>query len=190
MLRAGVGGWRFCCLMWRFGLCTPINWRARRRFWPSTPQASPPRCRKPPGKPCLPRRKPPTRGKTALLETLAARDNVWRVTVGAIVALCWALSLLWQLLWRARYLRPRQGARAAMRAITTYRGSMAGIWALNLLGALCVYLVGARLIAGRTVWDTLMYFGSFVLAPLAAMLCSRLAAPPAISGKHAFFRRL
>ena len=129
-------------------------------------------------------------GQPALGDVLAMRDAVWRVAVGLVTALCWALSLLMQLLWRARYVRPRQGARAALRAVTTYRLTLLAVVALNLLGALAVYLIGVRWIAGRTVWDALVYFAGFALAPLAAFVCSRLAAPPAISGHHAFFRRL
>lgn len=126
----------------------------------------------------------------ALRDVLAMRDAVWRVAVAVVTALCWALSLLIQLLWRARYVRPRQGARAAMRAVTTYRLTLLAVVALNLLGALAVYLMGVRWISGRTVWDAILYFLGFAMAPLAAFVCSRLAAPPAISGHHAFFRRL
>ena len=126
----------------------------------------------------------------ALRDVLAMRDAVWRVTVAAVTGLCWALSLLLQLLWRARYVRPRQGARAALRAVTTYRLTLLAVVGLNLLGALAVYLMGVRWIAGRTIWDAIIYFTGFALSPLAAFISSRLAAPPAISGGHAFFRRL
>ena len=128
--------------------------------------------------------------QSALQAAITARDLVWRYTVGGVVALAWTLSLLWQLLWRAFYIRPRQGARAAMRAVTTYRWSLAGIMLLNLLGAVFVFWLGVRQVAGRTAWDFLVYFNGFALAPLAAMACFRLGAPPAISGKNAFFRRL
>ncbi len=128
---------------------------------------------------------------TAALQTaLAARDLVWRYVVGGFTALAWVLSLLWQLLWRARYTRPKQAARAALSAVRGYRWSMLGIWGVNLLAALAVYLIGVRQIADRALWDYLLYFGGFVLNPAAAILCFRLAAPPAISGKHAFFKRL
>ena len=133
---------------------------------------------------------PADAGTAALLAALTARDLIWRYVVGGFTLLAWALSLLWQLLWRARYTHPRQAARTALRAVRGYRWSMLGIWALNLLGAFCVYLIGVQQIAGRTVWDYLLYFNGFVLNPVAAVLCFRLAAPPAISGKHAFFKRL
>jgi hypothetical protein len=126
----------------------------------------------------------------ALQAALAARDLVWRYVVFAFTVLGWLFSLLWQLLWRFRFARPKQGARAALRAVSAYRFAMLVIWAVNLLLALCVYLLGVSRIAERTVWDYLLYFGGFVLQPLAAMLCFRLAAPPALSGRHAFFRRL
>ena len=126
----------------------------------------------------------------ALQAALAARDLIWRYWVGAFALLAWAASLLWQLLWRARYVRPKQAARAALRAVRGYRFSMLGIWAVNLLAALIVYLTGVSRIPGRTLWDYLMYFNSFLLNPAAAALCFRLAAPPAISGRRAFFHRL
>ncbi|HNW86031.1 MAG TPA: hypothetical protein PKJ47_03745 [Candidatus Limiplasma sp.] len=126
----------------------------------------------------------------ALSVAIAARDRLWRYAVAGVMALAALLSLLWQLLWRVRYRRPKQAARAAMRAVMDYHLSMAGIIALNALMALALYLLGVRWIGGRTVWDYLVYFSGFVLNPLAAMVCFRLAAPPAISGKHGFFRRL
>jgi hypothetical protein len=46
------------------------------------------------------------------------------------------------------------------------------------------------LVAGRTLWDYAICFCGFLLIPLAAMACFRLGAPPAISGKKAYFRRL
>ena len=126
----------------------------------------------------------------ALLAAMEARDLVWRYGVGGVVALAALAILVWQLLWRAKYTRPKQAARAAMRAVADYRLSMAGIVALNAVFALALYLFGVRWIGGRTGWDYLVYFGGFILNPLAAMVCFRLAAPPAISGKHSFFIRL
>ncbi len=126
----------------------------------------------------------------ALTAALVARDLVWRYVVGAFTALGWAISLVWQLLWRLRFSRPRQAARTALRAVSAYRWSMLGIWAVNGLLSLCVYLVGVRWIADRALWDYLLYFGGFLLNPLAAIACFRLAAPPALSGRHAFFKRL
>lgn len=121
---------------------------------------------------------------------LQARDFVWRWTVGGVVLLAWALSLLLQLLWRGRYVRPGQGARAALRAVHTYRLTLLSIAGVNLLAAFALFAFGVRQVAGRTAWDYLIYFGGFVLIPLAAAVCFRLAAPPAISGRRAFFRRL
>ena len=127
---------------------------------------------------------------SALQAALTARDLLWRCTVGALTALGWLISLAWQLAWRARFSRPRQAARTALRAVRTYRLSMLGIIAVNLLLALIVFWVGVRWISQRTIWDVLTYFGGFLLFPLAAMACFRLAAPAALSGKRAFFRRL
>jgi len=129
-------------------------------------------------------------GQAALGAAIAARDLVWRYAVGAAVALTWVLALLSQLLWRAGYMRPKSGARAVLGAIRTYRLMLLAIVAICLAGALALYLVGVRWISGRTVWDYLVYFGGFALIPLAAWVSFRFAAPPALSGKKAFFKRL
>lgn len=126
----------------------------------------------------------------ALTAALTARDLVWRYVVGGMVGLAAVLSLVWQLLWRARFMRPRQAAKSALKAVTGYRWAMAGIWGLNAVLALVLYLIGVRWIGGKTVWDYMVYFSGFVLVPVAAWICFRLAAPPAISGRHGFFRRL
>ena len=125
-----------------------------------------------------------------LLDQIAMRDLIWRVWVGCATLGAWALALAAQLLWRARYVRPRSGARAAMGAVRTFRVTLLAIAAVCALGALGVYLAGVRWIAGRTAWDYAVYFGGFACTPLAAWACFRLAAPPAISGKKAFFKRL
>ena len=129
-------------------------------------------------------------GGEALRAMLTARDVVWRYTVGTVVGAAWLLSLIWQLLWRARFSHPRHGARSVQRAVAAYRLSMLVVLGICALGALAVYLLGLRLVAGRTEWDYLIYFCGFVTVPLAAMACFRLAAPPAISGRRAYFKRL
>ena len=48
----------------------------------------------------------------------------------------------------------------------------------------------ANLQRATGLWIDPNAFGGFLLVPVAAALCSRLAAPPAISGRHAYFRRL
>ncbi len=126
----------------------------------------------------------------ALYSALAAREMTWRAVVATLVATGWAVGLLWQLLWRVTYRHPRQAARATLHAVHSYRWSMFGIWLVNALLALGLYTVGVRLIPNRTAWDYILYFNGFILPPLAAWVCFRLAAPPAISGKHAFFKRL
>ena len=80
--------------------------------------------------------------------------------------------------------------RLCRRAKATYRLNLLVILLINAAVALLLYLSGVQHIPGRTVWDWLVYFPAFGLNVLAAMICFRLAAPPAISGKHAFFKRL
>jgi len=125
-----------------------------------------------------------------LADALAARDLQWRVFVGGLTALHWALCLLIQFIWRSVYTRPVGIARAAHRAVRTYRLTFLGIVLLGAAGGALVYLLGMRFIGGRTVWDWLLCMGGFVLNVLASLVCFRLAAPPAISGKRAFFKRL
>lgn len=62
--------------------------------------------------------------------------------------------------------------------------------ALNVAFAALVWFSGMRSIPGRNLWDALAYWGCYPLNVLAAAAVSRLAAPPVISGRHAFFRRL
>ena len=95
-----------------------------------------------------------------------------------------------QLLWRAGQRSAIQPARATRRAIRTYRLTLLCLCAVNAAFAAVVWLAGVRWIPGRTGWDLAAYFGCYALNVLAAAAVSRLAAPPAISGRHAFFKRL
>lgn len=132
----------------------------------------------------------PGMDRSALLSALAARDRLWLATAAAFLIAAAALSLLWQLVWRAFHRRSQQTADAVLRAIAGYRRSMLGIWLINLAFAFGLYLVGVRWIAGRTAVDYLLYFSGFAVNPLAMMLCFRLAAPSTLSGRRAFFLRL
>ncbi len=126
----------------------------------------------------------------ALTASLIARDLLWRVSIGAAVAAVWLISLLIQLLWRARFSHPRHGVRSIQRAVTAYRLSMLLVLGVCAAGAGAVTLFGLRLVAAPTVWDTLICLCGFAVIPFAALVCFRLAAPPALSGKKAFFKRL
>ena len=64
------------------------------------------------------------------------------------------------------------------------------IWAVNLAGGAALWLLGVQFVQGRTGWDYVIYFCPFLLNSLAAIVCFRLAAPPVLSGKGAFFKRL
>ena len=131
-------------------------------------------------------------GMTAveLGDMIAARDLQWRVFVGGLAALLWIISLNVQLIWRSFYVRPVGITRASFRAVRSYRLTMLGILAFNAGGAFLVYAMGMQFVAGRTLWDWLIYVNGFVLNVLAAFLCFRFAAPSAISGKYSFFKRL
>lgn len=129
-------------------------------------------------------------GAAAVSLALSARDGAWRMFVASTIGACWVLSLLGQLGWRFAYRRPLLVAQATRRAVHTYRLVFLSIVALNLLGALAVYLLGMRFVEGKTLWDWLIDMGGFGLNGFAAWLCFRMAAPPAISGKGAFFKRL
>lgn len=127
---------------------------------------------------------------SALRDVLAAREQVWLWALGVCAACAWLLTLLVQLIWRFANRSPILSARATARAIRSYRLTMLIVWLLNAAIAAGVWLFGVAFIAGRTLWDHLVSFGVFLLIPLAAAIVSRLAASPAISGKHAFFKRI
>lgn len=121
---------------------------------------------------------------------LSLRDEHWRLFVAVCFVAAWAVTLLIQLWWRARHSKGLNAAKLCRRAKATYRLNLLVILLINAAIALLVYLSGVQHIPGRTVWDDLVYFPAFGLNVLVAMICFRLAAPPAISGKHAFFKRL
>ncbi len=121
---------------------------------------------------------------------LLAPDARWRAFVGASLLAAWLLSLIGQLAWRARFRRPKSVARATRAAVRAYRLTLLIALLVNLAAALWLWLMGARFIAGFGLWDALIYLGALPLNLLAAALCSRFAAPPAISGRHAYFKRL
>lgn len=125
-----------------------------------------------------------------LSDALAYRELIWRCALSVWELLAWLITLVLQLVWRvtnARGLMPAAGTR---RAIRTYRLMMLVIWLVNLLAALAVWALGVRFIEGRTMWDYLVYFVAYALNALAALCCFRLAAPPVLSGRGAFFKRL
>ena len=86
--------------------------------------------------------------------------------------------------------RVYQADEAARRAVVHYRISMLVILLVNALAAAVVWLLGVQFISGRGLWDYVTYVAPYGLNVIAAFCCFRLAAPPAISGKKAFFKRL
>ena len=71
-----------------------------------------------------------------------------------------------------------------------YRLTQTVIWAVNLASGAALWPLGVQFVQGRTGWDYVIYFCPFLLNGLAAIVCFRLAAPPVLSGKGAFFKRL
>lgn len=123
-------------------------------------------------------------------QVFSIRDEHWRLFVVVCFLAAWAVTLLIQLFWRIRHSKAISAAKLARRAKRTYRLNMILIIAVNGLIALLLYLASVQHIPGRTLWDFLVYFPAYGLNMLAAAVCFRLAAPPAISGRHAFFKRL
>lgn len=123
-------------------------------------------------------------------QAAAVRDQHWLVYLAVCFAAAWLITLLVQLIWRIRHSRAINAARLCRRARRSYRLHLLIILWLNILPALLIWLTGVQHIPGRTLWDWLVYFPAYGLNVLAAILCFRLAAPPAISGKHGFFKRL
>lgn len=126
----------------------------------------------------------------AWADALGARDLQWMLFLVVLLAAAWLITLLCQLLWRVSHARPVDAARNARRAIRDYRLMMALVWLVNLAACAALWLLGARFIPSRAAWDYLAYFVPYALNVLAAFGCFRLAAPPVLSGKHAFFKRL
>ncbi|MDD3409318.1 MAG: hypothetical protein PHY12_00765 [Eubacteriales bacterium] len=126
----------------------------------------------------------------SLAQRMEAAGRAWRLCVGACLLPAWLGTLLCQLTWRACFGHPAQAEKAARRAMRGYRLLMLCLLLWNALCGALIWVCGARTISGFGLWDALIYFGALPLNLLAALLCFRLAAPPAISGRHAFFKRL
>lgn len=127
---------------------------------------------------------------TMLRHVLAAREQVWLAALSLCALAAWLFTLLIQLCWRFANRSPILTARATARAIRSYRLTMLVIWAFNAAIVAGVWLFGVQFIPGRTLWDHVVSFGVFVLIPISAIIVSRLAASPAISGRHGFFKRI
>lgn len=126
----------------------------------------------------------------ALRLALAARDQVWLLFVAGCALFAWGMTLLLQLIWRARFSSAVCAASQTAKAIRSYRLRMLLLALVNGLTAALVWLAGVRFIAGRGLWDIATYFFPYLLHLLAAWMVFRLAAPAAISGRHGFFKRL
>ena len=126
----------------------------------------------------------------ASLQTLlAVREKNWLTLVALCALVSWALVLIIQLLWRVTRL-VSSGLRSTQRAVHSYRLMMLLVWAFSAASAAILWQLGVHLIEGRTVWDLVTYFVFYLLLPFSAAVVSRLAAPSALSGRHAFFKRL
>jgi len=124
-----------------------------------------------------------------LPQLLSVREDNWLALVCLCALAAWALVLVMQLLWRMTR-RVSTGLRATQRAIHSYRLMMLLIWALSFAAAAALWQLGVHRIEGRTIWDLFTYFVFYLLLPFSAAVVSRLAAPSALSGRHAFFKRL
>lgn len=121
---------------------------------------------------------------------LQQREKQWLLFWTAVWAVAWLLTLSLQLGWRLRHHQPCFAARNTLRAIRDYRLTQLVVWTVNLVGAAALWLLGVQFVQGRTGWDSVIYFIPFLWNGLAAIVCFRLAAPPVLSGKGAFFKRL
>ena len=130
----------------------------------------------------------PTKG-ASLKNLLVIREANWIMLVCLCALAAWVLVLLVQLFWRMTRC-VSNGLRSTQRAVHSYRLMMLLIWALSLGAASVLWQLGVHRIEGRTVWDLVTYFVFYLLLPLSAAVVSRLAAPSALSGRHAFFKRL
>lgn len=119
-----------------------------------------------------------------------ARETQWILLLLVVFGAAWLLTLLCQLVWRFGYTKALQSAKTVNRAVVHYRVMLLVILLINLAISAGLWLVGVQFINGRGIWDYVTYFVPCGLNLIAAMCCFRLAAPPAISGKKAFFKRL
>ncbi|MEG0491862.1 MAG: hypothetical protein RR696_01535 [Clostridia bacterium] len=126
----------------------------------------------------------------AVAAALRAQAHCWLFFVSLCAGLAWALTLALQLVWRFSHSRAYMTAQFTQRAVTSYRLLQTLLWLCNALFAALLWLLGVQFIAGRNLWDFAVCFAVYPLNAMAAFACFRLAAPPAISGKHAFFKRL
>lgn len=126
----------------------------------------------------------------AVRAAMTVREQSWLALVAVCALAAWLVTLIAQLIWRGANHKPTQAARATQAAILAYRLNMLVIWLCNAAFAAALWFLGARQIAGFAQWDALCYFGAYLLNPLAAICVSRLAAPPTLSARHGFFKRL
>ena len=129
-------------------------------------------------------------GAFSLREMLIAREKVWLNALAISAGIAWGMTLLVQLLWRCTHRSPLCSARRTAGAIRSCRLALLIICLINAAMAAGMWLLGLCHVTGRTLWDYLVCFGMYALNPLAAAVVSRLAAPPAISGRHAYFKRI
>ncbi len=118
------------------------------------------------------------------------RETLWCCVVGGVHALAILIDLLVLGLWRIRYMRPVHIARATWRARSGCKWTLLWLVVKDAALGLLLWLTGVQFISGRMGWDYIVYFGGFPLGWLAAALCLRMGAPAAISGRHAYFKRL
>lgn len=120
---------------------------------------------------------------------LQNRLRIWQalLTVGMALSLLTALGA--HLLWRARFGNVVCLSRTVERAKSSYLNTMALLAALGMVLAALLYRLGYAGESGVT-FAQLAYNGVFLLCPLAAAACTRLAAPLALSGRGCYFRRL
>lgn len=133
---------------------------------------------------------PASAAPEAIRAAMAVRQQSWLAFVAACALAAWLATLILQLIWRGANHKPTQAARATQAAILAYRLNMLIIWLCNAAVAAGLWFFGVRRIAGFALWDALCYFGVYLLNPLAAICVSRLAAPPTLSARHGFFKRL
>ena len=129
-------------------------------------------------------------GSAALREVMAMREEVWLFSLAFLAFIAWAATLVLQLLWRFTNRSPLFSSQQTNRAVRRCHFMLVCVWGLNLLIAAFLWLFGVQHIIGRTLWDYAVCFGVFALNPLAAWIVSRLAASPAISCRHGYFKRI
>ena len=127
---------------------------------------------------------------SGLVPGLTSRELLWLLFLGSCGFAAWLLTLLIQLLWRLSHGKATFAARRVRRGVHSMRWMLLLLWLLNAAFAFGIWMLGLGFVPRKTPWDYLCCYPLYLLNPLCAWVVSRLAAPPVLSSRNGFFKRL